>query len=84
MIKLLKNKIKHMFNLEKFENGNCNVLFITGFSGSGKTTLGEELSCKYNCSLVELDDIMTPNLYSDRELEAVPIILKFFNNRPIY
>ena len=75
---LFINRLDESYNLEKFENGNCNVLFITGFSGSGKTTLGEELSCKYNCALVELDDIMTPNLYSDRELGAVPIILKFF------
>ena len=80
---LFINRLDESYNLEKFENGNCNVLFITGFSGSGKTTLGEELSCKYNCALIELDDIMTPNLYSDRELGAVPIVLKFFKENKL-
>lgn len=75
---LFINRLDESYNLDKFENGSTNVLFITGFSGSGKTTLGEELSYKYKCALVELDDIMTPNLYSDRELGAVPIVLKFF------
>lgn len=36
------------------------------------------MSYKYSCSLVELDDIMTPNLYTDKELGAIPIVLKFF------
>jgi hypothetical protein len=44
-------------DLDKFESGEVNVLFITGLSGAGKTTLGKNLSKKYNCPFIDTDDI---------------------------
>ena len=67
------------YKLKEFENGKYNILFVTGFSGSGKTTLGGELSKKYHCSLIQLDDIMTPDLFTDSDFNKIdPIICEFF------
>ena len=44
-------------DLHKFESGECNKLIISGLSGAGKTTLGKQLAKKYNCSVIDLDDI---------------------------
>ena len=67
------------YKLKEFENGKYNILFVTGFSGSGKTTLGGELSKKYHCSLIQLDDIMTPDLFTDSDFNKIdPIVCEFF------
>jgi DNA polymerase III delta prime subunit len=46
-------------DLDKFESGKLKKLLISGLSGSGKTTLGKILSKKYNCLLIDTDDINT-------------------------
>ena len=67
------------YKLKEFENGRYDILFVTGFSGSGKTTLGGELSKKYHCNLIQLDDIMTPDLFTDSDFNKIdPIICEFF------
>lgn len=44
------------YNFDKFINGQCNILFITGFSGGGKTTLTKEYSKKYKAEIIEIDN----------------------------
>ena len=44
------------YNFDKFVNGQCNILFITGFSGGGKTTLTKEYSKKYKAEIIEIDN----------------------------
>lgn len=63
-------------NLDKWENGEANVLLITGVSRSGKTTLGGELSKKYNAELIELDMAENFNAYEWRDIHK--IINKWF------
>lgn len=48
------NDIYH--NIEDWESGKSNVLWVTGLSGSGKSTISKEISAKYNdVEYVELD-----------------------------
>lgn len=50
------NDIYH--NIEDWEYGKSNVLWITGLSGSGKSTISKEISIKYNdAEHVELDNL---------------------------
>lgn len=77
---LFINKKDEYYNIEDFESGKNNILFITGFSGSGKTTLGKVLSIKYLCKIIELDDIMCPIEYSDFKIENDVILHDFFTN----
>lgn len=48
------NDIYH--NIEDWETGESNLLWVTGLSGSGKSTISKEISAKYNdVEYVELD-----------------------------
>lgn len=49
------NDIHH--NIEDWENGKSNVLWITGLSGSGKSTLSTDAVSTYNAEHVELDNL---------------------------
>lgn len=42
-------------NFDKFENGESNILLITGLTGSGKSTLAQQICSKYNAEYIELD-----------------------------
>lgn len=42
-------------NIDDYEDGKSNILFITGLSGAGKSTLADELSEQYNAKVVNLD-----------------------------
>lgn len=52
---LLFNQKDIYYNFDKFENGDNNVLLITGLSGSGKSTLATQLASKYKAEYIELD-----------------------------
>lgn len=43
-------------NLDLFESGENNALYITGAPGSGKSTLAKELSVKYDAKIITLDN----------------------------
>ena len=49
------NDIYH--NIDLWENGTSNLMWITGLSGSGKTTLTREICDKYKAEYIELDDL---------------------------
>lgn len=57
--KLIKDttRIQLPFNFENFENGECNVLLITGNRYIGKSTLAEKFAEKYKAIHIELDNI---------------------------
>lgn len=42
-------------DFDKFENGQSNILLITGLTGSGKSTLAKQICSKYNAEYIELD-----------------------------
>ena len=42
-------------NLDKWESGESNLMFITGLSGSGKTTLAKNIAKEYNAEFIETD-----------------------------
>lgn len=48
-----ENSIEYRF--EEWENGETNLLFITGLSGSGKSTLAQKLVKEFNCDYYEID-----------------------------
>jgi len=54
---LIVSKKDTIRNIEKWEPGPNNILFVTGLSGSGKTTLAEEYEKKYNAHMFEIDGI---------------------------
>lgn len=44
-----------VFNLDKWDSGQCNIIFITGLSGSGKSTMANELAEQYDAKILRLD-----------------------------
>ena len=51
------------YNRVKYENGDTNILFITGYSGGGKSTMSKAAK-GYAREVVDLDRIVL-NTYSD-------------------
>ena len=62
-------KKDYLFNIDKWNKINNNVLFITGMSGSGKSTLTNDLCKEYNCTKIELDDVETYFMESDDNIK---------------
>lgn len=52
---IIFDKRDQVFNLDKFENGESNIIFIIGLPGAGKTTLSETISEQYNAEIFHLD-----------------------------
>jgi calcineurin-like phosphoesterase family protein/shikimate kinase len=52
---LLFSKPDILLNLDKFESGEIDRLFISGFHGSGKSTIGRELAESMNAKFIEMD-----------------------------
>jgi len=53
---------QNSYDLEQFENGKINKLFIMGAPGSGKTTLAHKLQKKYRCDVLHTDDCVNKTL----------------------
>lgn len=67
------------YNKDKFDSGEINLCFITGFSGSGKSTMANEME-KTGIEKYELDDIVFQFNFSDDNLkEYGGMIYSFFN-----
>ena len=62
-------------DLDKFESGSMNKLFIVGLSGSGKTTLGIHLGKVYNAEYVDTDDIV-----GESDQTRVAVLKKIIDN----
>ena len=71
------------YNMDKFDSGEINVCFITGFSGSGKTTFAKELQNQYsNATFISLDVVFNnKNRFTMDKLKYMNILYyKFFNS----
>lgn len=51
------------YNINKFLDGDENIILITGFSGSGKSTLAERYEYKYNAIHIDLNNLSPKNNY---------------------
>lgn len=56
-----------LYNKDKFDSGEINLCFITGFCGSGKSSLGRDLS-KNKVYHYELDDVLMNWNFTDSQL----------------
>lgn len=52
-----------LYNINKFLNGDENIILITGFSGSGKSTLAERYEYKYDAIHIDLNNLSPKNTY---------------------
>ena len=66
------------YNKDKFDSGEINLCFITGFAGSGKTTMSKEISSK-NIECYEIDDVIFNYCLSDDDLKDKKLLYLFFN-----
>lgn len=67
------------YNKDKFDSGEINLCFITGFSGSGKSTMANEME-ESGIEKYELDDLVFQFNFSDDNLkEYGGMIYSFFN-----
>lgn len=79
MESIIFNSKDTYYNKDKFDSGEINLCFITGFSGSGKTTMANEME-KNGIEKYELDDIVFQFNFSDENLkEYGGMISSFFN-----
>lgn len=69
-----------LYNKEKFDNGEINLCFITGFSGSGKSTLGAYLAEIPNVEHCDLDLVVFNSRLSDEELYSMGNNVRSFFN----
>lgn len=65
-------------NMDLFESGKQNVVFVIGFSGSGKSTVAEELASLYNAEHVNLDTFSMLNL---KDSDRSPLCKKWCETR---
>lgn len=69
------------YNKDKFDSGEINLCFITGFSGSGKSTMANEME-KSGIEKYELDDIVFQFNFSDDNLKEYGGMINSFFNGP--
>lgn len=69
------------YNKDKFDSGEINLCFITGFSGSGKSTMADEME-KSGIEKYELDDIVFQFNFSDENLKEYGGMISSFFNGP--
>ena len=63
------NKDNTAYNVDKFENGKTNILFVTGLSGSGKSTLAQKIANEFNAEWIELDCFEQCYAFNDSQLK---------------
>ena len=67
------------YNYDEFRKGKVNILFITGHSGAGKSTMARRLADVAKADYVDLDDIISPELFSDEGLKDYgQVVYDFF------
>ena len=81
MESIIFNSKDTYYNKDKFDSGEINLCFITGFSGSGKTTMANEME-KNGIEKYELDDIVFQFNFSDENLKEYGGMISSFFNGP--
>ena len=81
---LLFSKDNMEFNLDKFNDDDNNILYITGLCGSGKSTIIKKYAEKYNAEQLEFDAItsaLTKGLDNLNKNKIHPIILEYLTTQ---
>lgn len=73
------SKKDDVYNFDKWENGECNILFITGHSGSGKSTLAHKIADEYGAKVISLDHIQCYERFceANRKTDTTELIRKY-------
>ena len=73
------SKKDDVYNFDKWENGEYNILFITGHSGSGKSTLAYQLAKEYGATVISLDHIQCYERFckANKETYTTKLIRKY-------
>lgn len=66
-------------NIDKWESGESNLMFVTGLSGSGKSTIAKKICEEYNAEYVELDDVYGATVLSKRQKEYGKVINRYIS-----
>lgn len=75
-------------NIDDFESGKSNILFITGLAGSGKTTLAETLEKQYGAEVISLDYFQHETTFyyggfnEFKDTESYRIVEKYMKEHP--
>lgn len=79
---IFKNVDDIKYNKEKFDSGEINLCFITGFSGSGKSTLGAYLQKEKNIEHYDMDKVMYQYNVPDESLKEQGNMFEAFFKGP--
>ena len=76
------SKKDNVYNFDKWDNGDSNILIITGLSGSGKTTMAFTLADEYDATVIQLDHLQCYERFTakNKNTAATDLIKKFFRN----
>ena len=75
------SKKDNVYNFDKWDNGESNILIITGLSGSGKSTLAFALADEYDATVVQLDHLQCYERFraGGRKAKGTELVNKFIN-----
>ena len=76
------SKKDNVYNFDKWDNGESNILIITGLSGSGKSTMAFSLAEEYNATVIQLDHLQCYERFTthNKNTTTTGLIKKFFNS----
>ena len=72
----------NVYNFDKWDNGESNILIITGLSGSGKSTMAFALADEYDATVIQLDHLQCYERFTakNKNTPGTELIKKFFKN----
>ena len=75
------SKKDNVYNFDKWDSGESNILIITGLSGSGKSTLAFALADEYDATVVQLDHLQCYERFraGGRKTKGTELVNKFIN-----
>lgn len=75
------SKKDNVYNFDKWDSGESNILIITGLSGSGKSTLAFALADEYNATVVQLDHLQCYERFKagGKKTKGTELVNKFIN-----
>lgn len=76
------SKKDNVYNFDKWDSGESNILIITGLSGSGKSTMAFSLAEEYDAIVIQLDHLQCYERFTthNKNTTATGLIKKFFKS----